>query len=117
MPEGSTLTYETFAQPFFSSYCTHCHAANCWCRSHGSADGADFDTLRHPRHGHHVDQYAAAVPQARTPSCPVDPRPSARSAFNSASGWRANGRRPWHDCDVDRTASANGAVNTPFSAG
>ena len=45
-PEGSTLTYETFAEDFFGTYCTRCHSSTLvgsGARS-GAPVGFDFDS-------------------------------------------------------------------------
>lgn len=65
-PEGNTLTYETFGREFMERYCTRCHSsALAGADRNGAPDGHDFDTLQGVLVvGEHVDQYAAAGPDA-----------------------------------------------------
>ena len=78
-PPGSTLTYETFAQPFVESYCTRCHSSQLsGAARNGAPLGHDFDSEAGILVvADHVDQYAAAGPNAvNTAMPPEDPRPT-----------------------------------------
>jgi cytochrome c5 len=78
-PSGSTLTYEGFGQPFVESYCTRCHSSELsGADRNGAPDGHDFDSLEGILSvADHVDQYAAAGPDATNEFMPPsDPRPS-----------------------------------------
>lgn len=78
-PPDSTLTYEGFARPFMEMYCTECHSSEL----HGAdRKGAplfhDFDSeFGIVVVGDHVDEYAAAGPDAvNTMMPPGDPKPT-----------------------------------------
>lgn len=44
-PGGTTLTYDSFAAPFFTAHCTRCHSsANTGAARNGAPIGFDFDT-------------------------------------------------------------------------
>lgn len=80
-PDDSTLTWETFGQPFMESYCVACHSSEL----HGDErQGAplyhDFDTLEGVVVvSNHVDERAAAGPEAVNRNMPPStPRPSVR---------------------------------------
>ncbi|HMJ15814.1 MAG TPA: hypothetical protein VK524_30570 [Polyangiaceae bacterium] len=118
-PEGSTLTYENFAAPFFANYCTRCHSSQLSGAARaGAPPGADFDTLEGIlAHAHHVDQYAAAGPEAaNTFMPPSDPRPPLAERLQLGE---------WLACaDGDDATTITWsiappqvlAVNTPFTA-
>lgn len=78
-PPGSPLTYEGFAQPFFSKYCTRCHASDLApsARS-GAPTGYDWDLYeRIAEHASEIDAMAAGGPRQINRSMPPgDPRPS-----------------------------------------
>jgi uncharacterized membrane protein len=79
-PEGSTLTYESFAQPFFASYCTRCHSTgNVDAARRGAPVGYDWDDRESIRaHAVQIDAAAAAGPRASSDVMPPgDPRPTA----------------------------------------
>jgi hypothetical protein len=76
-PEGSTLTYENFAVPFMTEYCTSCHASTL---TGDARQGAplyhDFDS----KNGilavaDHVDWKAAAGPDATNELMPIGSGP------------------------------------------
>lgn len=119
-PEGSTLTYDNFAEPFFASYCTRCHSSQLSGDARmGAPVGADFDTLEGIlAHAHHVDQYAAAGPQAtNTLMPPSDPRPSVAERLQLGE-WLACEAGDDHGTTVTWTVRPpqTVAVNTPFNA-
>lgn len=63
---GSALTYENFGQPFMEDYCTRCHSSE---RTGADRNNApldhDFDTLLGILgHAEHIDEHAAAGPNA-----------------------------------------------------
>ena len=73
-PPGNTLTYDNFARPFMESFCTRCHASTL---SGPERQGAplfhDFDSEAGILNvGNHVDQYAAAGPNAINTLMPPD---------------------------------------------
>jgi len=82
-PENSTLTYENWALPFFSSYCLRCHSKNL---AEGQRNGApltynwdDIDSVR--AHLADIDLMAAAsanVVNTEMPLTPPDPPVSER---------------------------------------
>jgi hypothetical protein len=73
-PTGSTLTYETFGQPFMESYCTRCHASDRkGADRHGAPSFHDFDTLFGIKAVYdHVDETAAAGPASTNTGMPND---------------------------------------------
>lgn len=78
-PDGTTLTYENFAQPFMESYCTRCHASYLsGADRNGAPSFHDFDTW----FGihvvwDHVDETTAAGPAAINRGMPLDgPKPT-----------------------------------------
>jgi uncharacterized membrane protein len=79
-PQGSTLTYETFARPFMERYCTRCHARTLVGSARmGAPSFHDFDTLNGIRaFAEHVDWTSASGPASTNTSMPPDsPAPSA----------------------------------------
>jgi hypothetical protein len=73
-PPGSTLTYENFAAGFMEQYCTRCHHSEL---SGADRNGApifhDFDTrVGILNVGGHVDEWAAAGPNAINKMMPDD---------------------------------------------
>lgn len=78
-PPGSTLTYEDFAAPFMSAYCTRCHSSELSGSARmGAPSFHDFDTLAGILPvADHVDEWAAAGPAAvNTLMPPSGPSPS-----------------------------------------
>jgi uncharacterized membrane protein len=84
-PSGATcdpaagLTYEGFAKPFMTSYCTRCHASTLSGAARNNAPaGHDFDTyLGIMAVADHVDEHAAAGPSAVNEEMPPsDPKPT-----------------------------------------
>jgi uncharacterized membrane protein len=79
-PEGSSLTYESFAVGFFTRYCTRCHStSNVGTARRGAPEGYDWDDLASIRaHAAQIDSVAAAGPRASNDVMPPgDPRPTA----------------------------------------
>jgi uncharacterized membrane protein len=79
-PAGSTLSYETFAAPFFATYCTRCHSsATVGTARRGAPEGYDWDNLATIRaHASQIDAVAAAGPVASNDTMPPgDPLPTA----------------------------------------
>ncbi|PRQ03126.1 hypothetical protein [Enhygromyxa salina] len=75
----ASLTYEEFAAPFMQSYCTGCHSSTLTGPArNGAPDGHDFDSLAGILAvAGHVDQYAAAGPDATNELMPPSgPAPS-----------------------------------------
>ena len=73
-PPGSPLTYDNFAKPFLTSYCTRCHSST---RTGEARMGAplfhDFDTETGILNvADHVDEEAAAGPEAVNELMPPD---------------------------------------------
>jgi hypothetical protein len=83
-PEGSTLTYEGFAAPFFASYCTRCHSSgNVGSARRGAPEGYDWDDRESIRaHAIQIDAAAAAGPRVTNdmmpPGAPL-PTPTERA--------------------------------------
>jgi len=77
---GSTLTYETFAKPFFANYCVSCHASDLTDRERMDAPtDHNLDTLDGILDGiEHVAAAAAAGPMVINTSMPPrgNPMPS-----------------------------------------
>ena len=72
-PSGSSLTYDGFGREFFQQYCLACHSST------GTVSGGHaFDTVLEIREaGSHIDEYAAAGPDATNRVMPPQaPRPS-----------------------------------------
>lgn len=73
-PPDSTLTYETFAMPFMTRYCTKCHSSDLvGDQRHGAPSFHDFDT----RFGikavaDHIDETTAAGPEATNEGMPPE---------------------------------------------
>lgn len=76
-PDGSTLTYESFAKPFMEKYCTSCHSSTLVGDARqGATDYHDFDS----ENGilavaDHVDWKAASGPDATNELMPVGSGP------------------------------------------
>jgi uncharacterized membrane protein len=79
-PQGSELTYETFAHDFMESYCTRCHASSLRSADRqGAPSDHNFDTLAGLRAtpSEHIDELAAAGPDVtNTAMPPTAPTPS-----------------------------------------
>jgi uncharacterized membrane protein len=65
-PTGSTLTYASFGQAFFDSYCQGCHGSTVTGAARMNAPAnTTFDMVEDIRlHSHHIDEMAAAGPAA-----------------------------------------------------
>jgi uncharacterized membrane protein len=79
-PQGSDLTYETFARSFMQSYCTRCHSsALSNSQRRGAPSDHNFDTLEGLRatEPEHIDEQAAAGPDGvNTAMPPTAPKPT-----------------------------------------
>jgi uncharacterized membrane protein len=78
-PPNSTVTYDEFVKPFMQDFCVRCHSSTLKDDARNGAPlGHDFDTEAGVRVvGHHVDENAAAGPDAvNTIMPPSDPKPS-----------------------------------------
>jgi hypothetical protein len=73
-PEDSTLSYESFGQPFMAAYCTRCHSSELTGEDRmGAPSFHDFDTLFGIKAvSEHVDETAAFGPAAENDSMPED---------------------------------------------
>lgn len=93
-PEGSTLTYETFARSFMQSYCTRCHSsALSSSERRGAPSDHNFDTLAGIRSTEpgHIDAQAAAGPDGvNTSMPPTAPKPT-ESERRELGEWLACG--------------------------
>lgn len=71
-PQGSTLTYASFGEPFMASYCTRCHASTLTGAARmGATAFHDFDTLDGIRAvGGHIDQTTGSGPDATNETMP-----------------------------------------------
>jgi uncharacterized membrane protein len=77
---GSTLTYDGFAAPFFSDYCTHCHSMSLSGTARNGAPAGhnwdDYDSIA--AHASEIDRAAAYGPKAMNDFMPPEePRPTA----------------------------------------
>lgn len=65
-PTDSTLTYESFGRRFMDDYCTRCHSSELTGpERHDAPLDHDFDTLLGILgHAEHIDEHAAAGPNA-----------------------------------------------------
>jgi hypothetical protein len=78
-PSSSTLTYENFGIPFFTSYCTKCHSENPLDGTRrGAPRGLNWDNLESIRaYSEAIDSMAAAGPDAVNSMMPPEmPFPS-----------------------------------------
>jgi len=95
-PQGSELTYETFARDFMESYCTRCHASSLRSADRqGAPSDHNFDTLAGLRatDPEHIDEQAAAGPNANnTAMPPTAPTPS-NAERQKLGEWLACGMR------------------------
>ncbi len=73
-PDGSSLTYESFAKPFMEAYCTRCHARTVTgADREGAPSFHDFDSLFGIKVVFdHIDQTTASGPAATNESMPPD---------------------------------------------
>jgi uncharacterized membrane protein len=73
-PSGSTLTYDGFARPFMTAYCTRCHSSTLsGAARNGAPAGHDFDTEAGILAvADHVDGLAAGGPNAVNTAMPPD---------------------------------------------
>ena len=73
-PISSTLTYASFGQPFFTTYCQRCHASTVTDLARmGAPVNTTFDTVEDIRfHSHHIDELAAAGPAGTNTEMPPD---------------------------------------------
>ena len=108
-PDPNTLTWDSFAQPFFTTYCMMCHSATL---SHEQRNGAplyhDFDslmtTLRFPDH---IDEFAGSGPAATNTIMPPQRCPSTpggsldRDCARPSDAERMN-LSVWLACEVNR---------------
>lgn len=73
-PPGSTLSYESFGEPFMEAYCTRCHASDLvGADRNGAPADHNFDSLAGIlAEADHIDSYAAAGPDAVNTLMPPD---------------------------------------------
>jgi uncharacterized membrane protein len=71
------VTYASFGQAFFSTYCTSCHAASLTGAARvGAPVGYDFDTIAGVRaHAIEIDEVAASGPAATNMQMPFGASP------------------------------------------
>jgi uncharacterized membrane protein len=92
-PTPSTLTYASFGQPFFNSYCQRCHASTVTdlARMGAPADHT-FDTVEQIRSlSHHIDELAAAGPAATNTEMPPDGAMPTEAERRQLGEWLACG--------------------------
>lgn len=92
-PTGSTLTYENFGKPFFTTYCLSCHSNTVKGDArNGAPSDHNFDTLEDVQNMRgHIDQKAGSGPAATNTDMPrSDPRPSLEER-QKLSTWLACG--------------------------
>jgi uncharacterized membrane protein len=70
--EGTTLTYDNFAETFFSTYCTRCHSADVTgADREGAPSDHNFDThFEAVVLADHIDQMAGAGPDSVNTTMP-----------------------------------------------
>lgn len=73
-PQSSTLTYASFGQSFFGTYCTRCHSSTVTGDArHGATIGVNFDTLEGIRdHACTIDSFAGSGPNGTFTFMPFD---------------------------------------------
>jgi cytochrome c5 len=73
-PPSSTLTYASFGQAFFGTYCTRCHASTVTGDArHGATIGVNFDSLQGIRdHACTIDSFAGSGPSGTFTFMPFD---------------------------------------------
>jgi cytochrome c5 len=73
-PPASTLTYASFGQTFFGTYCTRCHATTVTGDArHGATIGVNFDSLEGIRdHACAIDSFAGSGPNGTFTFMPFD---------------------------------------------
>lgn len=73
-PPSSTLTYATFGQTFFGTYCTRCHGSTVTGDArHGATVGVNFDTLDGIKaHVCTIDSFAGSGPNGTFTFMPFD---------------------------------------------
>jgi len=73
-PSDNTLTYETFGEDFMASYCTRCHSSKLeGAARNGAPLDHDFNSLVGVLSvAEHIDEYAAAGPDAVNEVMPPD---------------------------------------------
>lgn len=73
-PQGSTLTYVSFGQAFFGTYCTRCHSASVTGDArNGATIGVNFDTVDGIRpNACRIDSFAGSGPKGTNTIMPFD---------------------------------------------
>jgi uncharacterized membrane protein len=73
-PPASTLTYASFGQAFFTTYCTRCHSSTVTGDArHGATPGVNFDTLGGIHdHACTIDSFAGSGPDGTNTFMPFD---------------------------------------------
>ena len=103
--DADGLTYESFGRPFMTDFCVRCHSSTLTGAARMDAPaGHDFDTLAGILVvADHIDEYAAAGPNATNrimpPTAPDADRRAARAAGRVA-GLRAAAGQPRADLPV-----------------
>jgi hypothetical protein len=71
--EGSTLTWDNFAEDFFASYCTRCHSTTLsGAARNGAPNDHNFDSVEMVRDEiDHTDEQAAAGPDSVNTLMPI----------------------------------------------
>ena len=92
-PTQQTLTYASFGQTFFNTYCQRCHGSTVTDLARmGAPVNTTFDTVEDIRfHSHHIDELAAAGPVVVNTEMPPDAPTPTEAERRSARRWLACG--------------------------
>ena len=88
-PSNSTLTYENFGIPFFTTYCTKCHSETPLDGNrHGAPRGLNWDNIETIRaYGQAIDRMAAAGPAAVNSTMPPEPPDPSEDERRNLGEW------------------------------
>jgi uncharacterized membrane protein len=92
-PTQQTLTYASFGQTFFNTYCQRCHGGTVTDLARmGAPVDTIFDTVEDIRfHGHHIDELAAGGPAAVNTEMPPDAPTPTETERRQLGEWLACG--------------------------
>ena len=92
-PTPQTLTYASFGQTFFNTYCQRCHGSTVTDLARmGAPVNTTFDTVEDIRfHSHHIDELAAAGPVVVNTEMPPDGAMPTEAERRQLGEWLACG--------------------------
>jgi cytochrome c5 len=94
-PDGSTLSYASFGQTFFETYCLRCHSAAVSGAERSAPVGRNFDDLPMIRSlAHMIDQFAAAGPRGEHRAMPPGDQQPTLAERTHLGEWLACGAPP-----------------------